>query len=273
MYNFIGQEINRHNIDTMLEENSLPRFIVIRGKEHSGRAFMAGYISYRLGAVKIFAESGVDGVRQCISNAYKTPVPVCYIFRDADNLSLAALNSMLKIVEEPPKQAYFILTMTEGSFLIPTLISRCLMVDMEPYTTSQLWRFNKDELILKYADSPGTCKILESIDLADLVSFCNSILDNVAEVTTCNALKIVNRLKLKDSDDGFEPDIFLQVFGITALDRITALNSDLDKVYARCVIISYKYLSQIKKKSIKKSSTMDMFILELKKCLQEETYE
>lgn len=46
----------------------------------------------------------------------------------ADVMTIAAANSMLKILEEPPERTIFILTAENGDNILPTILSRCQVI-------------------------------------------------------------------------------------------------------------------------------------------------
>lgn len=50
------------------------------------------------------------------------------LVNEADAMNLAAANSLLKILEEPPASVYFILVSSKQRFLLPTIRSRCRSV-------------------------------------------------------------------------------------------------------------------------------------------------
>lgn len=264
--NFVGQEINRSVINNFVKNDCFPRFVVIEGVQHSGRKYLAKYISKQLDAVEIYAESGVEGVRQCISNAYKTPVPVCYILRSED-LTVNALNSLLKVTEEPPKQAYFIIIVNTKMELTATLRSRCQIIEMEDYTKSQLWHFSKDEKVLYYANTPGMCKILSEINLEEMEKFCLDIVEKIGKVSGVNSLKIPQKFKLKDSDDGYDLDVFFYLLKQILFQK--ALESK-DCLYFRYFIETIKCKSDLNRKGIKKDSILDMWIMKLRDIYNEE---
>lgn len=55
-----------------------------------------------------------------------------YIVREAELLSMAAQNALLKTLEEPPQDTYIILLSTSRDRLLPTTISRCQAVAFGP---------------------------------------------------------------------------------------------------------------------------------------------
>ena len=77
----------------------------------------------------------VDDISQAIDSAYLTPTELSskyYIFASPDGLSPAVQNKMLKTLEEPPRASRFII-FTQGNDLLPTVLSRCATVRLEPF--------------------------------------------------------------------------------------------------------------------------------------------
>ena len=60
------------------------------------------------------------------------------IVDDADRMNRSAQNAILKILEEPPKQAMLILVAQSASALLPTIRSRCQMLRLGPLGDDQL---------------------------------------------------------------------------------------------------------------------------------------
>ena len=54
------------------------------------------------------------------------------VIADADLMQDKAANSILKMLEEPPKNWIFILTASDSSRLLPTILSRCMEVKLAP---------------------------------------------------------------------------------------------------------------------------------------------
>ncbi len=55
------------------------------------------------------------------------------LIQDADKMTPAAQNALLKILEEPPEGNWFILICTQREALLPTIISRCRPVFLHPW--------------------------------------------------------------------------------------------------------------------------------------------
>lgn len=74
------------------------------------------------------SNNGVDNVRALREEAIFSPASVkkrVYIIDEVHMLSLAAFNSLLKILEEPPEHLMFILATTELQKVPATILSRC----------------------------------------------------------------------------------------------------------------------------------------------------
>ncbi|MBX9588430.1 MAG: DNA polymerase III subunit delta' [Hyphomonadaceae bacterium] len=56
----------------------------------------------------------------------------------ADELNLNAANALLKSLEEPPRRALFLLIASEPSGLLPTILSRCRRLDLQPLAAGPL---------------------------------------------------------------------------------------------------------------------------------------
>ncbi len=55
-----------------------------------------------------------------------------FLITDAERMNVQAANSILKILEEPPRGWIFLLTVSDASLLPTTIVSRCQMLRMRP---------------------------------------------------------------------------------------------------------------------------------------------
>lgn len=70
----------------------------------------------------------VEQIRQIAATAYILPSEAnrkVYILRQADSMNFNAQNAFLKLLEEPPKSAAFVLAVANPGALLPTVRSRC----------------------------------------------------------------------------------------------------------------------------------------------------
>lgn len=76
-------------------------------------------------------EMTVDQVRAVAATAAVMPNEgrrKAYVIEDADTMNTQAQNALLKLLEEPPESAAFILEAANASLLLPTVRSRCEMI-------------------------------------------------------------------------------------------------------------------------------------------------
>ena len=73
----------------------------------------------------------VDQIRGVAATAYILPSEAekkVYVLRQADTMNLNAQNAFLKLLEEPPQSAAFILAAASPELLLPTVRSRCALL-------------------------------------------------------------------------------------------------------------------------------------------------
>ncbi len=73
-------------------------------------------------------EIGVEQIRQISADAVVLPNEArrkVYILEEADTMNIPAQNAALKLLEEPPAGAVFLLTAVNAARLLPTVRSRC----------------------------------------------------------------------------------------------------------------------------------------------------
>ena len=87
---------------------------------------------------------GVDAMREIVSDAYIKPFESkrkIYIIENGELMTEQAQNAFLKMLEEPPEYAIFIILTVNSSLLLQTVISRCGIIRFSPV---------KKEVIKKY---------------------------------------------------------------------------------------------------------------------------
>ena len=61
-----------------------------------------------------------------------------FLIPDADRMTPQAANSILKILEEPPRGWIFLLTASDPTLVLPTVLSRCQSLKLRPFDTETL---------------------------------------------------------------------------------------------------------------------------------------
>ncbi|MBF0574152.1 MAG: DNA polymerase III subunit delta' [Desulfamplus sp.] len=100
------------------------------------------------------------------------------MIEDADTMNQEAANALLKILEEPPEQTFFILLARELNELLPTITSRCRHIRFKPLSQNDL----AQKLVKDFNISPSLAKIVSkssngNIDKAMMLVNINSKID------------------------------------------------------------------------------------------------
>ena len=89
---------------------------------------------------------GVDALREITSDAYLRPFESrkkVYIIEQGDIMTEQAQNSFLKVLEEPPGYAVFIILVTNSSMLLQTIRSRCVLLRFTPVSREKTFAYIK----------------------------------------------------------------------------------------------------------------------------------
>ena len=86
------------------------------------------------------ASLGVDEIREQLCNTmdikpFSSPYKI-YLVPEAEKMTEAAQNALLKTIEEPPEYGIVILMTSNISALLPTIQSRCLTMEFRPLCTA-----------------------------------------------------------------------------------------------------------------------------------------
>lgn len=97
-------------------------------------------------------EHSVDSMRAVRAASYVAPnegARSVYIIHDADAMNIQAQNAMLKVFEEPPGQAVFILLAENPQRLLPTVLSRCETLRLSPGAGDKPQADSEDKWLLE----------------------------------------------------------------------------------------------------------------------------
>jgi len=87
--------------------------------------------------------AGIDEIREIRELALLRPMTGrhrVFIIENAERISLEAANALLKILEEPPAHAYFILITKNPELLPATIQSRCRLISFKPLNPEEIER-------------------------------------------------------------------------------------------------------------------------------------
>lgn len=96
---------------------------------------------------------GVDEIREQINDdidikPYSSRYKI-YIVDDSQKMTVQAQNALLKTIEEPPEYAIIILLTTNADIFLPTILSRCVLLNIRPVQEDII----KNQLISEYGVS------------------------------------------------------------------------------------------------------------------------
>lgn len=269
----IGQRVLLDRIGGQIERKKFPRFSILIGEKGSGKKLLAKSIAQMLGIpCSVVSDNKVDTVREIIDAAYSIDTPIVYVIPDCDNMSGASANALLKITEEPPRNAYFIITCENEENLLSTIRSRGVTYMLEPYSYEDKCDYieeqgappleEDEEFILEVASNCGEVQQLLNMDIHQFKTYVDLVIDNIAEVSGSNAFKIGEKVALKDEEDKYNLKLFLKAFNSMCVSRMYE-NKDPLK-YARAIGITGDYIQQLNIRGINKTMLFDNWILAIR---------
>ena len=250
----IGQEQMKEHLRSALEQNKISHAYIIQGERFSGKEFIAKTFARALQCEKKEAEPceqchsckqalsgnqpdiisvlhdkpnsiGVDDVRVQITSdiaikPYSSPYKI-YIISEGEKMTPAAQNALLKTLEEPPVYAVLIILTTSIDALLPTILSRCVILNMRPCKDEQVKNYlmtqlkipdYKTDVCVAFArGNIGRARMLAVSD--DFDNICHEALSLVKNIKTMSLSDVVQAIrKLKDYQ--MDVDDYLDVLSI-----------------------------------------------------------
>lgn len=260
----IGQKNNINTLVTWRCNKSIPRFIIISGQEGSGRLTLAKVIMKMINISGVICNNSIEVVRETIDNAYTCVSPTMYIFRNADDMSTAAKNALLKVVEEPPNNAYFIMTVQNVENMLGTIKSRGTVIKMEPYSKQELESVCEDEFILQFASTIADTQR----DRKELERTEQCVLDVIAGMKAksgTKVLKATTQLKSKATEtDKIDCILFMLMFKSELLHNPELYNKNSLKHLVKCT-------QELQRSSINKKASIECMLVSLLEEVKNET--
>lgn len=243
----VGQEQIKEHLQNAISAGKISHAYILNGEKSAGKEFIA-----RVFAMTLQCETGginpcqkchscrqalsdnqpdiihvmhekpntisVDDIRTQINNdvaikPYSSRYKV-YILNDAEKMTTQAQNAILKTLEEPPEYAVIMLLTTNVNALLPTILSRCVVLNMKPVADDAVRRFlmnqmhvpdYKAEVCVAFArGNVGKAKALASSeDFEKVKSEALSLLKYIQDMELyeiVSAIKKINDYKLEISD-------------------------------------------------------------------------
>ena len=177
--NIIGQEQLKEHLQNAIAMNKVSHAYIINGERSSGKEFIAKVFAAALQCERggtepcgechscIQAKSGnqpdiifvshdkpnsigVEDIRAQINNdigikPYSSPRKV-YIMNEGEKMTVQAQNALLKTLEEPPEYAVILILTANVDSLLPTILSRCVVLNMKPVPDHKVKKYLMEEL-------------------------------------------------------------------------------------------------------------------------------
>ena len=253
-HDIIGQQQIKEHLQNALSTGKVSHAYIINGEKSSGKEFIAKVFAMTLQCEKGAAEpcqechschqalSGnhpdiifvthekpnsvsVDDIRTQINGdvsikPYSRPYKV-YIVNEAEKMTVQAQNAILKTLEEPPEYVVILLLTTNVKSMLPTILSRCVVLNMKPVADELVRGFlmrqmmvpdYKAEICVAFArGNIGKAKALASSeDFENVKSEALSLLKYINEMELSEiiaAIKKINEYKLEIND-------YLDIFSV-----------------------------------------------------------
>lgn len=235
----IGQKNLIKQIDWMCKAGCFPRFAIITGDGEKEQ--LATYVASKLETfVSGVIDNKIETIRAVIEQSYKTHAPVTYIIKDADTMSIQAKNAMLKVTEEPPNNAYFIMLLDDLNNALDTIRSRAVIFTLEPYSRKELLEYfdscnyggttEYKKIVTDLCNTPAEIDLLQSYGADKFYAYVAKVVDNIAVVSGANAFKISDKIALKDEPDKYDLKLFWKAFiSVCAKKRLYDVNAATSK--------------------------------------------
>jgi len=284
---FVGNEELKASLIKKVEDHNRPHTYLFFGDSGCGKTtaarILAGMLTGEIIEINASDDNGIDTGRAINENLKFKRLDggnVIFIIDECHRLSKAAMDCLLKPLEEPPEWVYFFLCTTEPDKLLKTILSRCAKYGVVKPSEKEMFSFLKnivekenktiDGGVLRFllsvvGTAPRDCltALEKIIDIEDVEKQKNMIDKLVGEKTKvldlCRLLlssaewsKYAEILKGLDSDP---ESIRLAVLGYMAS---VLLNSDSPKAAFVIDVFSNNFFSSGKAGLIK--ACYDVFV-------------
>ena len=144
---------------------------------------------------------GVEDVREQLVNdiqikPYSGTYKI-YIIPEAEKLTVQAQNAMLKTIEEPPEYGIIILLTTNAPALLPTILSRCIVLSMKPIPDKLV-----KEYLMEHVQIPDyqadICVAFSQGNIGKAVQLASSDNFNEIKLAALHLLKHIPEMELQD---------------------------------------------------------------------------
>lgn len=175
----VGQEQLKEHLQNAIATNKVSHAYIINGERSAGKEFIARVFAMTLQCEKGETEPcgechscrqalgnnqpdiiyishekpntiGVEDIRSQINGdigikPYSSPRKI-YIINEGEKMTPQAQNALLKTLEEPPEYAVILILTTNVDALLPTVLSRCVVLNMKPVPDALVKKYLMEQL-------------------------------------------------------------------------------------------------------------------------------
>ncbi len=176
----IGNKDIKNYLEKMLQKRAVANSLLFAGPDGIGKSQFAQVLAARLICgddglhedkiqkgthpdIHVYRPEGklglhsIQSLRQLCDEVHMPPYESSwkvFIIHDADRMLSYSANALLKTFEEPPPNTLIILLSHKPSAIIPTIISRCRVLQFQTLTEKEI----EDYLTLRYQTDPNLAK-------------------------------------------------------------------------------------------------------------------
>ena len=284
---FAGNTDVKYELTEAMNRRSLPHAIIIEGDKGCGKKTLARYIAeYGVCSSEgerpcgvcphcIKAQKGIhpdimeldgnnsgelniESIRNVRSAAYIKPNEAenkVYLLFNCDKMLMPAQNAFLKVLEEPPENVMFILTVVSSTILLQTVRSRARIFSLYPPLPEEAERVlcgimpekTREEInhaVISTGGNIGAAAELLSSGGEEEIKLAEEILGAVPQPAEYQLLMLTNRLSQN------------RAFAVKVLDRLSELTADCVRASLGAKNASPKSKELASKMSVKRLNTL-----------------
>ena len=234
----VGQEQLKEHLQNAIAMNKVSHAYIINGERNAGKEFVARVFAMALQCEKGGTEPcgechsckqalgnnqpdiiyishekpntiGVEDIRSQINGdisikPYSSPRKI-YIINEGEKMTPQAQNALLKTLEEPPEYAVILILTINVEALLPTVLSRCVVLNMKPVPDRLVKKYLMEQLAVPdykanicVAFAPGNigkAKMLASSEEFEKVKDeAITLVKNINEMETSEIVKAIKKI-------------------------------------------------------------------------------
>ncbi len=185
-----------------------------------------------------------------------------YIIPDAEKMTPQAQNALLKTIEEPPDYAVFMILTRQEEAILPTILSRCIRLDVKPVSDEQVREhlmqhlnvvdYQADiDVSLAQGNIGKAQRAAQSAEFAEMTQQALYILKNAQNMEVHELVDLIKELTAQKDQIEDYLDIFRLWFRDVVMFKATAeidhlvFKNEINEIRNQASKISYEGLERI----------------------------